>query len=110
MMLRGESDALVVIGWREWVCLPELGIDSLKAKVDTGARTSALHAFAVERVERKRVRFSIHPHQHDDEATLRAEADLIDERLVRSSSGVAELRPVVRTVLELGGQSFEAEF
>ena len=110
MMLRGESDALVVIGWREWVCLPELGIDSLKAKVDTGARTSALHAFAVERVERKRVRFSIHPHQHDDEVTLSAEADLIDERLVRSSSGVAELRPVVRTLLELGGQSFEAEF
>jgi hypothetical protein len=109
MMLRGESDALVVIGWREWVCLPELGIAALKAKVDTGARTSALHAFAVERIARKRVRFNIHPHQHDDAETLSTEADLIDERLVRSSSGVAELRPVVRTTLELGGHVFEAE-
>ena len=109
-MLRGESDALVVIGWREWVCLPDLGIPVLKAKVDTGARTSALHAFAVERVEHERVRFQVHPHQRDDVAAITAEADLVDERLVRSSSGVAEMRPVVRTRVELGGQTFEAEF
>jgi len=116
MMLRGESDALMVIGWREWVCLPDLGIAALKAKVDTGARTSALHAFAVERIESdagsgaERVRFKVHPHQRDDAATVSAEAELVDERLVRSSSGVAELRPVVRTLIELGGDSFEAEF
>jgi len=107
-MLRGESDALVVIGWREWVCLPDLGIATLKAKVDTGARTSALHAFAVERVEHERVRFQVHPHQRDVSA-ITAEADLVDERMVRSSSGVAELRPVVRTRVELGGHTFEAE-
>ncbi len=110
MMLRGESDALVVIGWREWVRLPGLGIVSLKAKVDTGARTSALHAFAVERIDRGRIRFQVHPHQHDDVATISAEAELVDERLVRSSSGSAELRPVVRTAIELGGETFEAEF
>jgi hypothetical protein len=110
MMLRRESDPLVVVGWREWVSLPGLGITALKAKVDTGARTSALHAFGVERVDRKRIRFGVHPHQHDDEASLTAEAELVDERLVRSSSGVAELRPVVRTTVELGGHRFEAEF
>jgi len=116
MMLRGESDALVVIGWREWVCLPSLGIATLKAKVDTGARTSALHAFGLERVESsephgpQRIRFKVHPHQRDDAESVSAEADLVDERLVRSSSGVAELRPVVRTLVELGGEAFEAEF
>lgn len=115
MMLRGESDALVVVGWREWVCLPDLGIATLKAKVDTGARTSALHAFGLERVEAdatrgERIRFQVHPHQRDDAETVSAEADLVDERLVRSSSGVAELRPVVRTLIELGGEAFEAEF
>ena len=110
MMLRGDSDALVVIGWREWVRLPGLGITSLKAKVDTGARTSALHAVAVERVDSRRVRFQVFTHQHDELATVRAEADLVDERLVRSSSGCAELRPVIRTLVELGGDSFEAEF
>ncbi len=110
MMLRRESDTLVVIGWREWVCLPELGIASLKAKVDTGARTSALHAFGVERIDPRRVRFKVHPHQRDDEASVDTEAELVDERMVRSSSGFAELRPVVRTALELGGARFEAEF
>ena len=100
----------MVIGWREWVGLPELGIDALKAKVDTGARTSALHAYAVERVEPGRVRFKVHPHQRDDLASVDAEADLVDERLVRSSSGAAELRPVVRTLLAVGGERFEAEF
>lgn len=109
MTLQGESDALVVIGWREWVCLPALGIARLKAKVDTGARTSALHAFAVER-RGDLVHFHVHPHQRDDEASVATQAELVDERHVRSSSGATELRPVVRTRLELGGQSFEVEF
>lgn len=108
MTLRRDRDALVVIGWREWVALPDLGIPALKAKVDTGARTSALHAFDVE-VRRTRVRFCVHPHQRDDEARVTTEAELVDERLVRNSSGQTELRPVVRTVVELGGQRFAAE-
>jgi hypothetical protein len=110
MTPRRENDALVVVGWREWVCLPSLGIARLKAKVDTGARTSALHAVAVERLGRRRVRFSVYPHQRDTEARVDTEAELVDERLVRSSSGAAELRPVVRTTLELAGQRFECEF
>lgn len=110
MTLQGVSDAVAVIGWREWVELPALGISRLKAKIDTGARTSALHAFAVERLGGGQLRFAIHPHQRDDEATVHSEGELVDERLVRSSNGIVELRPVIRTLLVLGGQRFEAEF
>ncbi len=78
MTLQGESDALVVIGWREWVCLPALGIARLKAKVDTGARTSALHAFAVER-RGGRGHFHVHPPQHDDEASVPTQAGSVGE-------------------------------
>jgi hypothetical protein len=109
MTLQGASKAVTVIGWREWVELPALGISRLKAKVDTGARTSALHAFAVERLGGGQLRFSVHPHQRDDEAAVHSEGELVDERLVRSSSGLVELRPVVRTLLVLGGQRFEVE-
>ena len=110
MTVRRENDALEVVGWREWVSLPDLGLPTLKAKIDTGARTSCLHAVAVERLEHQRVRFHVYPHQHDTDIIVTAEADLVDERQVRSSSGEAELRPVVRTTLVLGGQRIDAEF
>jgi len=109
MTVRRESDALVAIGWREWVGLPDLGIATLKAKVDTGARTSALHAHGIEHIGARRVRFAICPHQRDL-STVIAEADLIDERHVRSSSGETELRLVVRTAVVLGDRRFDTEF
>lgn len=109
MTVRRESDALVVIGWREWVSLPDLGLTRLKAKLDTGARTSALYACAIER-HGARVRFRVHPNQRDTDTVVDAESDLVDEREVRSSSGTTELRPVIRTVLLLGGQRIAAEF
>lgn len=102
----------LVVGWREWVALPELGIDALKAKVDTGARSSALHAFDVEGFHREGerwVRFSVHPRQRDAVTTVRAEAPWIDERLVRSSSGATTRRPVVRCLLHLGDRSWPIE-
>src|SRR5690606_23736616 len=77
------------IGWREWVALPDLDITSVKAKVDTGARSSSLHAFNVEIVKRKKrtmVRFSVHPIQGDTRETVHCEAELVDERWVRSSN------------------------
>lgn len=89
------------VGWREWVRLPDLGVDAVKAKVDTGARTSAIHAWDV-RVADDVVHFVLHPHQDDDESTITATAPLVDQREVRSSNGEVELRPVVRTTVTVG--------
>ena len=88
------------IGWREWVELPGLGDALVKAKVDTGARTSTLHAFDVTEVERdgeQLVAFAFHPNQDDEETEIRAEAPLVDRRNVTASNGQTELRYVVAT-------------
>jgi hypothetical protein len=100
------------IGWREWVALPELGVTRIKAKIDTGARSSAVHAFAVERVRRRgkdMVRFAIHPLQRSSRREVVAEAEMIDERTVRSSNGVHALRPVIITRIELLGETWPIE-
>jgi hypothetical protein len=101
-----------VVGWREWVVLPELGIGAIKAKIDTGARSSSLHAYDMKRFKRRGVsmiRFKVHPIQRDARTVVQAEARLVDLRKVRSSSGVQTLRPVIVTPLELGGRSWEIE-
>lgn len=107
-----EKHERLVIGWREWVGMPQFGIETIKAKVDTGARTSSLHAFDVEerRVgRRKTIRFRVHPEQDDSVTVLEAQAPLVDWRPVKSSSGRSELRPVVLATLELCGIRWEAE-
>ena len=85
-----------VIGWREWVSLPGLGIEWVKAKVDTGARSSSLHAWDV-RVDAAAgaVEFAVHPFQGDDDTTVLVAAPLLDVRDVRSSNGDVERRPVI---------------
>jgi hypothetical protein len=100
------------IGWREWVRLPALGIDALKVKVDTGARTSALHAFEVDAHRRGGepwVAFRIHPLQRDDSIVLDCEAPVLDVRRVRDSGGHVTERHVIATRIELGDHAFDAE-
>ena len=93
-----------IIGWREWVGLPELGVAWVKAKVDTGARSSSLHAWDVE-VDGALgvVRFGVHPFQNDDETTTSVTAPLVETRDVRSSNGEVETRPVISTRIVVAG-------
>ncbi len=103
-MSSGAATA-AIIGWREWVALPTLGVSAVKAKIDTGARSSALHAFSVERFEqggRAMVRFQAHPIQRNDDYMVTAEATLLEERMVRNSGGQAEMRPVIETLVQVG--------
>ena len=93
-----------LIGWREWVGLPELGVAWVKAKVDTGARSSSLHAWDVRIDEDVAiVRFAVHPFQEDDDFTVPATAELLDVREVRSSNGEVERRPIIATRAVIGG-------
>jgi len=103
---------ILTFGWREWVQLPELGLKNIKAKVDTGARTSALHAFEVHPFEengRRRVEFKIHPNQRDNDTVVVCAADVIDERVVRDSGGHKEKRWVIDTPVRIGKHTWSIE-
>jgi hypothetical protein len=100
------------VGWREWVALPALGVPRIKAKIDTGARSSALHAFDIEVVRRgggTYVRFALHPLQRSAKGSVKAEVPLLGERHVKSSNGQVSRRPVIRTEIEILGQRRDVE-
>ncbi len=101
-----------VIGWREWVALPALGINRIKAKVDTGARTSALHAFALHPYKegtKDKIRFDIHPIQHNVIEVVTCIADIIDKRWITDSGGHSEERYVISTPIALADQTWLTE-
>ncbi len=106
-----SKKALPIIGWREWVSLPDLGLERIKAKIDTGARSSALHAFDLRAFTVGGVpwvRFRVHPLQHGG-PTVEAEAVIIDMRRVRNPGGRRELRPVIRTHVALSDKRWEID-
>ncbi|MGW9630065.1 ATP-dependent zinc protease family protein [Agromyces sp. NPDC055520] len=107
-----NSHSSTIAGWREWVSLPALEVPWIKAKLDTGARTSALHAFDVEEFERDGaawVRFGVHPWQDSDVDAVVVERPVHDRRSVRSSSGHTEERIVVLMDVVLMGRTMTAE-
>ncbi|WP_070970768.1 ATP-dependent zinc protease family protein [Vibrio sonorensis] len=102
----------ITVGWREYVALPELMISRIKAKVDTGARTSCLHAFRIEEFYKGQqhwVRFWIHPNQKCSDIEVICEAKVKDQRMVRDSGGHEETRYVIESLITLGKESWPIE-
>ncbi|MCI5115885.1 MAG: ATP-dependent zinc protease [Candidatus Electrothrix sp. AX1] len=111
-MVKKRKTELPVIGWREWVKLPTLGIDKIKVKVDSGARSSSIQAVNLKIFDRdgeQWVRFKIHPIQRSIKDTVETEAKILEFRSVKSSNGVAKIRPVILADVELLGQVWQVE-
>jgi len=111
-MSKRDSYRFETLGWREWVVFSDLGLPPMKAKIDTGARTSTLHAFQVRSFNRKGekwVRFRVHPRQKLNSYYVACEAPIIDRRLVTDSGGHTQKRYVIRAQMVLGGEKFSIE-
>lgn len=102
----------LIVGWREWLSLPSLNIAAIKAKIDTGARTSSLHAFSVEPYLARgapMVSVKVHPYQNNTDDAISFEAEVIDRRWVSDSGGHKEKRYVILATMTLGHISWESE-
>lgn len=102
----------LTLGWREWVALPGLGLPAVKAKIDTGARTSTLHAFYLESYRHRGerwVRFGVHPLQRRTDVVVHCTAPVLDRRTVRDSGGHRERRYVIRTDVRIGAARWSVE-
>lgn len=101
-----------ILGWAEWVAMPDLGLPAIKAKVDTGARTSALHAFEIEPfgpADMPMVRFGIHPIPGRTDVVIYCSAPVIDRREITSSNGEREARCVITTRISIGERTWPIE-
>lgn len=104
--------ARITVGWREWAALPDLGIEKIKIKVDSGARTSALHAFELRPFKKKGkhyIRFKIHPLQRRSDVVRECVAEVEDIRWVTDSGGHRERRYVIKTLINIGSNSWPIE-
>ena len=102
------SERIIKLGWEEWLSLPDLTLPAIKAKIDTGARTSALHATGIT-AQDDQLHFTLHPIPDAPEVTIKAQAPIKDRREVTSSNGERELRYVIETNLQFGDQSWPIE-
>ncbi len=112
MMVQKKSNRQILVGWSEWLALPALGIPAIKTKIDTGARTSALHTFELKSFEdngQLKVKFGIHPLQKRTDIEIYCIADVIDQRVVRDSGGHPEKRFVIQTSVRLGDMEWPIE-
>lgn len=101
-----------ILGWREWVAIPQLGLPAIKAKIDTGARTSALHAFSIEvfgPADQPKVRFGVHPVEDRDDIEVFCTAKVVDRRQVISSNGQSEMRYIIRAPIRIGNREWPIE-
>jgi ribosomal protein S6--L-glutamate ligase len=104
-MKKKKEKQKLIVGWREWAQLPELDIDMIKVKVDTGAKTSALHAFQVipfSLMGQDWVEFDLHPIQDNDSIVHTCACPIVDYRWITSSNGQRQQRFVIRTTLRIG--------
>ncbi len=109
--MSAETDKLC-LGWREWVALPELNLPAIKAKVDTGARTSALHAFLIEPYTqdgKDMLRFMIHPIQQNQDLAVECHCPVFDYRQVTDSGGHSEMRYVIQSTVMIGSGQWPIE-
>ncbi len=111
-LIKKKKPPKTVIGWKEWCAFPDLGLPAVRAKTDTGARTTALHAYDIIPFKKggvAYVRFKVHPLHKTKLVIKSCSAPMVDERIIISSNGKRELRPVIRTELRMGEIVFTTE-
>lgn len=105
-----DIEERLVVGWREWASLPKLDVPMIKVKIDTGAKTSALHAFDINPMTisgKDFVQFNIHPIQENDTIIRSCKSEIMDIRNIKSSNGLSEKRFVIRTGIHIGSQQWD---